>query len=117
MVCSPNSEDVKDNVAIRPVAHTAATGTPRLFNLANILGALPLVAMDWSILEPVYRPELPQDRTEVRMTAFSTEAAAAKPALLKITTMGEAATFSTLPPRISGLVNGINVPAIKIEPM
>ena len=45
-----------------------------------------------------YSPELPADRTDVRMTAFMTAAAAATPACLKTRVKGEIATSVTSSP-------------------
>ncbi|MPN33336.1 hypothetical protein SDC9_180822 [bioreactor metagenome] len=81
------------------------------------MGAFPRKDIAWSILEEVYRPELPQDSTEVRITAFRTEAADANPTFLNTRTNGDAATFSGLPFSRSGSVNGIRVPITKIAPM
>ena len=60
--------------------------------------------------------ELPQDSTEVRITAFIKDAAAAKPAFLKMMVNGAAATLSSAASRRDGSVNGIKVATTKIVP-
>ena len=68
------------------------------------------------VLEAAYMDEFPQDNTEVKITAFIREAAAARPAFLKIMVNGDAATLSSLAVSRDGSVNGINVATTKIVP-
>src|SRR4051795_9757219 len=55
-----------------PMAHA---GTPFLFTVIKVIGASRRAASTNSILEEVYRPELRQDSTAVRTTAFMMSAA------------------------------------------
>src|SRR3954451_17307726 len=64
----------------------AQTGTPRLFTVMSATGASRRPARTKSIREAVYRPELRQDSTAVRTTAFMTWSAYGSPILVKALT-------------------------------
>ena len=71
--------------AARPkatVAYSPLIGMPRLLTLRKHFGACPALAIAYSIRVATYTPELPEERTEVRSTAFIREAAPASPSLL-----------------------------------
>src|SRR3954466_13480767 len=57
----------------------AQTGTPRPFTVMSATGASRRPASTKSILDAVYRPELRQERTAVRTTAFITWSAYGRP--------------------------------------
>ena len=71
------------------VAMRAGMGTPPLFTLVKILGALPSCARENSIRAETYSPELPAESTAVRITAFIAAAAKAIPARSKMRVKGE----------------------------
>ena len=98
------------------VNRTALVGTPFLLIFAKNFGASPLSAMCCIVLDAAYIEEFPQDNTDVRITAFIKDAAAAKPAFLKIMVHGDAATLSSLASSSEGSVNGIRVATTKIVP-
>ncbi|CDA90859.1 putative uncharacterized protein [Firmicutes bacterium CAG:238] len=102
--------------AIAAVKSTDLTGTPFLLILAKNFGASPLSAICCMVLEAAYMEEFPQDNTEVRITAFIKDAAAANPAFLKMIVNGDAATLSSLASSREGSVNGIKVATTKIVP-
>ena len=60
----------------------------------KIFGAFPSSAREYNILVETYIPAFPQDRTEVRITAFMMEAATASPALWNTRVNGLTARFS-----------------------
>ena len=74
------------------------------------------LAICCSVLDALYIEELPQESTEVRITAFIRDAAAANPALWKMMVNGDAATLSSAASNSVGSVNGISVPTTKIVP-
>lgn len=76
----PNMELRKHKPATTVVAYSALRGTPPLDNLAKIRGALPSEAKVNSIRVEAYIPELPADKTAVKITAFITAAADNRPA-------------------------------------
>src|SRR3954453_13742575 len=69
----------------------AAIGTPRRLTDISASGASRLAARTNSIRDAVYRPELRQDRTAVRPTAFMPSAAPGMPMSWNAATEGEAA--------------------------
>ncbi|MNV67199.1 hypothetical protein D3C71_1599880 [compost metagenome] len=78
---------------------------------------MPSLAMANSTRVEAYMPELPADSTELRMTAFMTEAATASPALLK-TIVNGLIPISSMPPRSrSGFVYGMIMPMTKMARM
>ncbi|MNC48453.1 hypothetical protein D3C75_975670 [compost metagenome] len=67
-------------------------------------GAMPSLAIAYRTRVEAYIPEFPADSTELRMTAFMTDAAMASPALLK-TMVNGLTPISSIPLRSrSGLV-------------
>ena len=113
---SPIREAKNAVAAIQAVTRIALTGTPLVLSLAKNLGASPLLAICCSVLDALYIEELPQESTEVRITAFIRDAAAANPALWKMMVNGDAATLSSAASSSVGSVNGISVPTTKIVP-
>lgn len=109
-------EATKAVAAIAAVNSTDLTGTPFLLIFAKNFGASPLSAMCCIVLDAAYMDELPQDKTDVKMTAFINEAAAANPAFLKMMVKGEAATLSSAASKSDGSVKGISVATTKIVP-
>ena len=65
------------------VTNNAGIGIPRLLVRAKMEGASPLTPKEKSILVEAYIPELAEESTDVRITAFIILAAPAKPARLK----------------------------------
>ncbi|MNI97143.1 hypothetical protein D3C73_1557310 [compost metagenome] len=61
-------------------------------------GAMPSLAIAYRTRVEAYMPELPADSTELKITAFMTEAAMASPALLK-TMVNGLTPISSMPPR------------------
>ena len=112
---SPIREAKNAVAAIQAVTMIALTGTPLELSLAKNLGASPLLAICCSVLDALYIEELPQESTEVRITAFIRDAAA-NPALWKMMVNGDAATLSSAASSSVGSVNGISVPTTKIVP-
>ena len=98
------------------VSKTDLTGTPFLLIFAKNFGASQLSAICCIVLDAAYIEELPQDNTEVRITAFIRDAAAARPAFRKMIVNGDAATLSSLAVSRDGSVNGISVATTKMVP-
>src|SRR3954468_14508355 len=73
-------------------APIAQAGTPLLLTVIKVIGASRRAASTNSILEDVYRPELRQDSTAVRTTAFMMSAAPGMFIASKAATYGEAAS-------------------------
>ena len=87
---------------------------------AKIAGAWRLRAIECSMREAAYRPELPAERIDVRMTAFMTAAAAPMPMRAKTSVKGDCATASVLSSAALsrlGSVYGSSVPMTAIAPM
>ena len=96
------------------VAYSALRGTPPLDSRAKIFGAMPLVAMLYSMRVDAYMPELPADRMAVRITAFISPAAKASPARWKTSVNGEVPMSVTSFFSSSGSVYGSRAPIMKM---
>src|SRR5579859_6219166 len=79
-VLSPYSDVRKHSAPTAVGAYSALRGTPPGDSFANTFGARPSTARLKSIRVDAYMPELPADSTAVRITAFITPAANARPA-------------------------------------
>lgn len=99
------------------VKSKAAIGTPRLLVFWKMRGAKPELPIAHSIRVDAYIPELAEDSTEVRITAFIRLAAPAMPMRLKTNVNGEIATLLTEAPSKLGLVYGIIAAMIAIDKM
>ena len=87
---------------------------------AKISGAWRLRAIECSMREAAYRPELPADRIEVRMTAFMTAAAAPMPMRANTSVKGDCAMlFAESSAALSrlGSVYGSSVPMTAMAPI
>ena len=73
----------------------------------NIFGASPEIPNANNILVEAYIPEFAAERTDVKMTAFITEAADARPARLNTSVNGLIVMSDALDPSRLGLVYGI----------
>ncbi len=82
----------------------AKIGIPRELTRANIFGASPSIPKAYNIRVEAYIPELAADKTEVKITAFITEAAEASPARLKTRVNGLIAISLASEPNKFGLV-------------
>ena len=84
---------VKKVKAPTKVVHSsAATGIPRLFVFWKTRGAKPEPPIAHNMRIEAYIPELAEDKTDVKMTAFMTLAAPANPMRSNTKVNGEIAT-------------------------
>src|SRR5579875_3273892 len=110
-------EDKKANAPIIVVTTRAFIGMPRRLTFCKNLGACPSFAIDQSIRVEAYNPDVPHDKTEVKITAFITEAVKANPAFSNTRVNGLTATLSTSPPNNWLLEYGIIKPMTAMAPM